>query len=271
VLRSVCHQVKLRAAALTLLLPLAAAAKPLQLCHDAAVDPKYEISATVGAYTVTGLHNVMTLQVLSKLGIEVQLQSMPWLRCLHAVTKGDIDGAIGVGWNAERSRSMHFPLQPNGEPDPAQALFSVNYYVYSHAQGDLQWDGQKFHQIKFGIAAPKGFIVAQILQQLGVYNPLEVEIDAAIMLTVNRRIDGFVQSGTVAEGQLAHSKDASLIKKLEPVFFRQPLYLVFSKLAMQRNPTQLKQIWQTIPEFRSAPADPSNSATQAIPETSVTQ
>lgn len=250
-----CDQIKRWAAALALLLlPLAAAAKPLQLCHDAAVDPKYESSVTVGNYAVTGLHNVMTLKILIKLGIDVQLHSMPWVRCLHAVTKGDVDGAIGVGWTAERALSMQFPLQSNGEPDPAFALFSVNYFVYSHAQGDLQWDGQKFHQVKFGIAAPKGFIVAQMLQQLGVYNPLEAEIDAAIMLTVNRRIDGFVQSRTVAEGQIAQSKDAKLIKRLEPVFFRQQLYLVFSKQAMQRDPTQLKQIWQTIPEFRPVPA-----------------
>lgn len=259
------HHFAPRALALAIslsLLPLMAAAKPLQLCHDAAVDPKYEQSVTVGAYSVTGLHNVMTLRILTKLGIDVQLQSMPWLRCLHAVTKGDVDGAIGVGWNAERSHSMHFPLQPNGEPDPALALFSVNYFVYSHAEGELQWDGQKFEQVKFGIAAPKGFIVAQMLQQLGVYNPLEAEIDAAIMLTVNRRIDGFVQSRTVAEGQLAQSKDAKLIKRLEPVFFRQPLYLVFSKQAMQRNPAQLNQIWQTIPQFRPTPTVPAAEATQ---------
>ncbi|RVU35388.1 hypothetical protein EOE67_14530 [Rheinheimera riviphila] len=249
-----CYQLKPWAAALLLLLPLAAAAKPLQLCHDATVDPKYQQSVTIGAYTVTGLHNVMALKILTKLGIAVQLHNMPWVRCLHAVSKGDVDGAIGVGWNAERSHNMHFPLQVNGEPDPALALFSVNYFVYSHAEGDLQWDGQQFRQVKFGIAAPKGFIVAQMLQQMGVFNPLEAEIDAAIMLTINRRIDGFVQARMVAEGQIAQSKDAKLIKRLEPVFFRQPLYLVFSKQAMQRDPAQLTQIWQTIPEFRPAAA-----------------
>lgn len=251
------YRTTLRTAALALvLLPLAATAKPLQLCHDAAVDSKYEQSVTIGAYTVTGLHNVMTLKVLTQLGIEFQLHSMPWVRCLHAVTKGDVDGAIGVGWNAERSHNMHFPLQPNGEPDPALALFAVDYYVYGHAQGDLQWDGQTFHQVKFGIAAPKGFIVTQMLQQLAVYNPLEADIDAAIMLTVNRRIDGFVQARIVAEAQLAQSKDASLIKRLEPVFFRQPLYLTFSKQAMQKNPTLLAKIWNTIPEFRPIPQKP---------------
>lgn len=251
-----CCQMKLWVVALVLWLPLTAVAQPLQLCHDAAVDPKYEVSVTVGANTVTGLHTVMTLQILTKLGIDVQLQKMPWVRCINAVSKGDVDGAIGVGWTAERAHSMHFPDQPNGEADPARALFSVNYFVYSHAEGDLQWDGQKFYQLKFGIAAPKGFVVAQMLQQLGVYNPLQADIDAAIMLTANKRIDGFVQSETVAEGQLALSKDAKLIKRLEPVFFSQPLYLVFSKKAMQRRPAQLKQIWQTIPEFRPVPTIP---------------
>lgn len=239
--------------ALTLMLPMTAAAQPLQLCHDAAVDPKYEDSVTVGEYRVTGLHNVITLKILTKLGVRFQLQSMPWVRCLHAVSKGDVDGAIGVGWTAERASNMHFPLQANGDPNPALALFSVNYYVYSHVQGDLQWDGRHFSQVKFGIAAPKGFVVAQMLQHAGVYNPLEADIDAAIMLTVNRRIDGFVQSGTVAEGQLAQSTDAALIKRLEPAFFRQPLYLVFSKQAMQREPAQLLHIWQTIPEFKPEP------------------
>ena len=242
-----------------LLLSSAVTAQPLRLCHDSAVNPKYEQSVTIGDNTVTGLHTVLTLHVLTKLGISFQLQSMPWIRCLHAVVKGDVDGAIGVGWTAERSQEMHFPLLPNGEPDPALALFFVNYFVYSHAQGNLQWDGQKFHQVKFGIAAPKGFVVAQMLQQLGVFNPLQVEIDAAIKLTVNQRIDGFVQSRTVAEGQLAQSKDAKLIKRLEPVFFRQPLYLTFSKQAMQRDPTLLTTIWQTIPEVRTTATAPQPS------------
>lgn len=244
---------------LMLVLPMTAAAQPLQLCHDAAVDPRYEDTVTVGEYRVTGLHNVMTLKIMIKLGIQFQLQSMPWVRCLHAVSKGDADGAIGVGWTAERAGSMHFPRKANGDPNPALALFSVNYYVYSHVQGDLQWDGQKFNQIKFGLAAPKGFVVAQMLQQAGVYNPLEADIDAAIMLTVNRRIDGFVQAGAVAQGQLAKSKDAALIKRLEPAFFSQPLYLVFSQRAMQRDPALLLRIWQTIPEFKPAP--PASDAT----------
>jgi len=258
VIRSYSDHIQRWATGLALLfLSFTATAQPLQLCHDAAVDPKYEPSVTIGAYNVTGLHNVVTLQVLTRLGIEFQLHSMPWVRCLHAVTKGDVDGAIGVGWSSERATSMHFPQQPNGEPDPARALFSVNYYVYSLKQGNLQWDGQRFRQVKFGIAAPKGFIVSQQLQQLGVYNPIDAEIDAAIMLTVNRRLDGFVQSRTVAEGQLAVSKDASLIQRLEPVFFRQHLYLTFSHQAMQRNPEQLRQIWQHLQTTRSQiPAAP---------------
>lgn len=240
-----------------LCMAMSVSAQPLQLCHDAAVDPNYEPTVTVGAHTVTGIHNVMTVKTLTQLGIAFQLHSMPWLRCLNAVNRGDIDGAIGVGWTEKRARTMHFPMLANGDPDPAQALFSVDYFVYTLKHGDLQWDGQRFSQIRFGIAAPRGFVVAKILDKMGVYNPIDAEIDAAIMLTVNRRIDGFVQSRVVAEGQLAQSKDAALIQQLTPVFFSQPLYLAFSQLAMQRNPEQLRRIWQTFqavqPQIPGAP------------------
>lgn len=243
-----------------LFLPWAISADPLHLCHDAAVDPKYEPSVTIGKYRVTGLHNVMTLQALTGLKIDFQLHSMPWFRCLHAVSKGAMDGAIGVGWTKERAATMHFPLRADGQPDPAQALFAVNYSVYRLKTGQLLWDGQQFKQVKYGLAAPKGFVVAEMLQQLGVLNPIDADMTEAIKLTLNRRLDGFVQSQLVAQGQLTANNADTLIEQLEPVFFRQPLYLTFSRQAMNRNPEQLSQIWQSLvtiePQLPLAPALP---------------
>jgi polar amino acid transport system substrate-binding protein len=226
-------------------------AQQLQLCHDAALDLKAEPTALVGDRQVTGTHNIITATALDMLGIEFQLISLPWIRCLHAVSTGAIDGAIGVGWTQQRSTSMMFPQLPNGDPDPSRAMFVVDYYVYTLKQNGLSWDGENFSGVRFGIAAPKGFIAASMLKEMGVHTPIEAEANAVIKLTVNRRIDGYVQSRVVAQQQLANSDAASLIQELLPVFFHQPLYLVFSQQAMQRNQQQLQHIWYTLSDVQS--------------------
>jgi polar amino acid transport system substrate-binding protein len=265
----VTRGLSLRTKSLLILLTLSCNtnAQQLQLCHDAALDLKAEPTAKVGERQVTGTHNIITATALDKLGIDFQLVSLPWVRCLHAVSTGSLDGAIGVGWTPERSAAMVFPQLPNGGPDPSLAMFVVDYYVYTLKQSSLSWDGENFSGVRFGIAAPKGFIAASMLKEMGVHTPIEAEANTVIKLTVNRRIDGYVQSRVVAQQQLANSDAASLFQELHPVFFHQPLYLVFSQQAMQRDPQQLLHIWQSLPEVKATiPSEPGLCITLCGPQ-----
>lgn len=110
--------------------------------------------------------------------------------------------------------------------------------------------------------ASKGFIVAQMLQQLGAYRRIDADIDNALQLTLNHRLDGYVHTETVADAQIAQHPQGQLIKKHQPVFFSQPLYLVFSQQAMRRQGALLQQIWQQLPVSRSIvyPAEPPAAA-----------
>ena len=226
-------------------------AQPLQLCHDAAINPQFQPSIKVADKAVTGVHNVIAVATLKRLQQPFELHALPWFRCMNAVSKGEMDGAIGVGWTEQRAATMHFPQQADGKPDSTAALFLVDYYVYTHKDSKLDWNGQSFENVRYGIAAPQGFVVETMLAQLKVHRPIEVDFTQAMALTVNGRIDGYVQSELVAAQQLAKSKNAAQIQQLQPVFFRQPLYLVFSHRAMQRSPEQLRRIWQSLPAMQS--------------------
>lgn len=226
------------------------AATELRLCYEAASQSPNLPLYQVGALQVAGLHASLTVAALQQQQVQFQLQRMPWLRCLKAVSTGQLDGAIGVGWTAERATQLQFPLDAKGQPDAQKALFTLNYHIYTKIDSPLSWDGQQLQQLRYGIAAPKGFITADKLAALGALAQTDAEIDAGLLLTLQQRIDGFVLAEGTMDPQLQQHKQRHLIKKLQPPFFRQSLYLVFSQRSYDQHSVLIQQLWQQLPQLK---------------------
>ncbi|GAB2916670.1 hypothetical protein GCM10027181_14570 [Rheinheimera gaetbuli] len=62
---------------------------------------------------------------------------------------------------------------------------------------------------------------------MNAHKTLDSGIQASLSLLNNNRIDGIVMVDRVAEQQIAGLKQAN-IAKLEPAFYRQPIYMVLS-------------------------------------------
>ncbi len=226
------------------------AATELRLCYEAASQSPNLPLYQVGALQVAGLHAALTVAALQQQQVQFQLQRMPWLRCLKAVSTGQLDAAIGVGWTAERATQVQFPLDAKGQPDEQKALFTLNYHIYTRIDSPLSWDGQQLQQLRYGIAAPKGFITADKLAALGALAQTDAEIDAGLLLTLQQRIDGFVLAEGTMDPQLQQHKQRHLIKKLQPPFFRQSLYLVFSQRSYDQHSALIQQLWQQLPQLK---------------------
>lgn len=243
-----CRRLLLSAWLLLCCTPLAAT--ELRLCYEAVNQSPNLPLYQVGANQIAGLHAALTVAALQQQQVQFQLQRMPWLRCLKAVSTGQLDAAIGVGWTAERAAKMQFPLNSTGQPDEQKALLTLNYHIYTKTDSQLSWDGQRLQQLRYGIAAPKGFITADKLAALGALAETDADIDAGLLLTMQQRIDGFVLAEGTMDPELQQPKQRHLIKKLQPAFFRQSLYLVFSQRSYDQHTALIQQLWQQLPELK---------------------
>lgn len=237
-------------ATLLLLLSPALYAKPLQICYEdneySPALPKYSVDG-IATY---GIHSQLAVKAFSLAQLEVEVFRLPWKRCLHETSIGNMDAAIGVGWTAERQQQLAFPLNTQHQPDASLCLLQTDYHIYTHQQSELKWDGEKLHQLKFGLSAPQGFVVEQKLRQLNVLSTLPSDIHSGLEMVLLHRLDGYVLAEFVADAQLKQHPKGKLIKKLQPPFYQQPLFLVFSPKLAQSQPQLVQSVWQQIPRAR---------------------
>lgn len=74
----------------------------------------------------TGLDYEITREVLQRLGFELELQILPWKRCLLAMEQGHADGILDIFHNAQREASMQFVAEPLSEVE------LVLFFAHSH-------------------------------------------------------------------------------------------------------------------------------------------
>lgn len=82
-------------------------AKPLHLVTEAWVPYVYEKNGKPA-----GLDYEITREVLHRLNVELELQFMPWKRCLLAMEQGSADGILDIFHLPEREAHMQFIDEP---------------------------------------------------------------------------------------------------------------------------------------------------------------
>lgn len=235
----------LKASLLLLCSNMAHAQRPLQLCYESFDETPNLPQLQIGNERIAGFHAAVVAHALQQQQLPYQLHRLPWRRCLAEASRGQMDGAIGVGWTAERAENFYFPLQQQ-QPDTEKRLTFVNYYIYALTDSALNWDGAKITGTHYGLAAPKGYVAEHKLKQLGVLQPLDSSIGSGLALVLNNRLDGYVLPGSVAEAQLTEHPQAHKIRKIEPAFLRQDLFLAISKRSSKLDEPSREQLWQQI-------------------------
>ncbi len=231
-------------------LPFCVCAAALRLCQESdAEDPDLPVF-TVNNESFHGEHAAIVAHALGQLNQAFSLVRLPWRRCMSLVENGVFDGVVGMGWSPERHDKFMFPQTANQLADEAIRLSYTNYPVYVLAGSALAWDGITFSNIKSGIAAPKGFLVAKQLKALGVLQETDVGVDLGLSLLKKQRIDAVVLSEIVGDRMLANEGSGS-IKKLDQPFYRQAVFLVFSLKQQTLDAEKIQAVWQQIPLSRA--------------------
>lgn len=231
--------------AFLLLSQTALAQQPIKICYESPEDTSTLLSYRIGYEEVFGIHVAVVAEALQTLQQPYVLYQLPWRRCIAATVKGDMDAIIGIGWTAERSEQLYFPTH-NNVPDEDKRITSLNYYVYSSITSKLHWDGKAFQHVQHGIAAPSGYVTEGMLAALGVLQALDSTVSAGLDLVVHNRLDGYVLAKDIAELQLKYHPAANHIRRMEPQFFAQPLYMAFSQNSQHLSAENRFAIWSQL-------------------------
>ncbi|UTH76125.1 ABC transporter substrate-binding protein [Chromobacterium sp. IIBBL 290-4] len=228
-----------------------ASAQPivLRVCHEDA--PSYPWLLENGR----GLSQIMLTMVADKLGIAIQNEAMPWVRCMLEVKSGRMDGLYKISFSPERQELGVFPMK-NGQPDAALRMLTDSYSLYRLKDSALAWDGHRIEGAGKGIAAQAGFSIVNRLQQMGL--PVDSSSrNAAVILhkVLLGRVSGAaLQSREADDAIAAEPALQGKLDKLEPPLATKPYYLIFSHAFYQRQPDRAHQVWDAIAAVRASPA-----------------
>ena len=202
----------------------------------------------------TGIDQALVWRAVARLGLELQLASLPWSACLTAMADGTVDGVINVSVTDESLEHCRFTTGEDGAPDPAQRLHTDAYVLYRRRDGGLSWDGTHLSVAEPGVVlVQRGFSVAKALRDHGV-QVIESDADASAML---RRVEagqvaGACLLGMVGEDALVSGRYPGL-ESLSVPFLVKPYYLVFSHRFMALHGDLAHALWRACADLRSSP------------------
>ncbi len=91
-------------------MPFVVQSDALKLCQESASeDPGLPLHVIEG-HSYFGDHAAIVVQALIQVKAEFTVERLPWKRCVSFVEKGVYDGAIGMGWNIERSQKFAYNI-----------------------------------------------------------------------------------------------------------------------------------------------------------------
>ena len=236
---------------LLLLLPLASLAddRPatLRLCHDDVDLAPWVLRDGQG----------LSQQLIAKIArdfrsMEIEMLPLAWQRCLKLLENGQMDGAFGTSYLAEREAFAVYPKKGDGSIDTGQRLNSVSYSLYVRQEDSLQWDGRNISPAGALIGIQHGFSIGQLLRQLGA-NPRPLARDTRELLRhiVARHADAAALQTTQADLELRQDPAlAQQIRKLPLPLTEKHYYLVFSRSFEQQHPGFTRQFWQQLQSQR---------------------
>jgi len=220
-------------------------------CYDGPVDSLSQQPVVVAGQRIYGQHTARVAGWVLQQLPQATFINLPWQRCLAQVRAGRVTGLLSMGWTAERSKEYQFP-ERNGAPDPSQALYDVPYLIFVRKDSKVQWDGQRFLGLQYGLITLKGYVAEQRLRDLNALSPLELDITQGVDLLLNRRIDGYIIPPGTTLQQFQQHPAAAQVRQLELPFFSMPLYLAFSPKYCQENSERCQTVWRHLAAQRKA-------------------
>ncbi len=114
--------------------------------------------------------------------LQLQLQRLPWKRCLAALEAGQVDAVI-ASFQPERLAIGQYPMQ-GPAPDPERGFGTHQTCLVSRQDARWHWDGQRFYGVdELIMARPLGYapLKSPSQQKMTMHYTLSGTMDLALL------------------------------------------------------------------------------------------
>ncbi|WP_339723879.1 hypothetical protein [uncultured Paraglaciecola sp.] len=199
------------------------------------------------------------LRSAQQVGLTVQLVRLPWLRCQLLVKSGELHGLLLMIKTPERQLEFAFPNESN-------FILQFEYPIIVKKNGVFDTESLKnqsmFHKDqslnievyramkKVGLSAPFGYISYQFLEQQNLLSPFNTDLDTALKLIENERLDGFVIARDIARELLQVGDNADKLRITSGSIMKKSLYAPMNLDYYQQNEEQVSSFWRALHKNR---------------------
>ncbi len=238
---------------LILSLGLATAAESGVSYFTACIDDRPWLPYTHPDLEKPGNMQILVFNASRELGVRVEVEPLPWKRCLDSVRQGKVDAAIGASAIPYIENFAVFPRNfATNEADSNRSLGSARVMLVKRRDFDFEWGVNRLSELQKPIGAPLGtFIITRALLERGgtVDNSAKTD-DQNIRKLLQNRVD--LMAGY--EYDLKDLIQKSFKDKVSVM--RKPLiesyyYLAFSKYFHRRNRDFVETFWNQIGKLQS--------------------
>lgn len=230
--------------------PAAHSAEPvlLRFAYETKSVPPYFIGEGVQIPAKPGVTPELMRLLETKIpGLKVQLQRMPWKRCLSSLQTGESD-AVVASFNKERSALGQYPMK-GAQPDPAFRIDTKAYFLYAHANSTVSWNGRQISGVAGAIGAPLGYSIVDDLKNQG----LAVEESKSARQLLEKlslqRLAAVALLERVGDAMLQDGQFPQIIKHPAPLAGKE-YYVLLSHAFVAKYPGMANRIWQAVAQLR---------------------
>ena len=221
-------------------------AQTVKLCHDDADSSPWLIK------NGKGLNIVLMEEAARKAGVQININPLPWKRCLNAVEDKSMDGAIAASFKDERAVFAVYPMAA-GKLDIARRLHTDEYSLYQAKGGKLGWDGKQFSNLTGAIGAQRGYSIIDDLKKAGA----KVDEGGAFPKdNMKKIVGGQVQAIalTTQEGDnlLTQPDFAGKAEKVATPLVQKHYFTIFGKDFYAKNQKSVDNLWAAMATIRES-------------------
>jgi polar amino acid transport system substrate-binding protein len=184
-------------------------------------------------------------QAIGQLSLTSTMIRAPWKRCLKMLEHNEVDATFAAIYTPERERFARFPMA-NGKPDSARAIQHVEYPVFSRNQRPDIWDGKSFSSTNLVVAAPLGYVAAEMLKKSGHDPDFNVPLVDGLKLVAKDRLDGFVVERFIGLKTMEFLKLSDELRPSGKPYLVADWFVILSHGFYKKYPELSEQFWTEI-------------------------
>ncbi|MGE5503461.1 MAG: substrate-binding periplasmic protein [Actinomycetota bacterium] len=226
----------------------ASAAEVLRAAYEDKAEPPFYMGDTSEVPGSPGVSVELVREAAAELGIEVQFQRMPWVRCLKSLQRGEVDLTFNASFKEER---LEFGVYPtvDGKLDPSRRITTLTYALYRLKGSHIAWDGTKISGLDGPVGIQSGYSVKEDLTRLGV--PTEEASDTQVNFKklTSKRIPAVAQLEVTADTLLARG-DFPSVEKVTPALVKKDYFVIVSHQFYEAKRELAEKLWTKVGELR---------------------